>query len=93
MNDEPIDSDPEQTLRLTKIAPLFKKGWAKLHPMTEQHRALIKNAFQEAHQARQEASQSPEIETVAPKVSRRQTKAQKPSEQSQTKRQGPHHSH
>lgn len=51
-------NDPNEEANLAEIArlkqvvsPLFRKGWAKAHPMPEKHRAMIEKAFSQKQSA------------------------------------------
>ena len=93
MSDDSLDADLDEIRRFKALAPLFRKGWAKLHPMPARDRALIDAAFsqtQEGTKAQITKAQK-EKSTIVPVRRKSATKEQ--PEQSQPKKQGPSHSH
>lgn len=93
MSDDPLKGDLDEIRRFKALAPLFKKGWAKLHPMPARDRALIDAAFsqtQEGTKAQITRTQKTKG-TIVPFRKKSATKA-KPAK-SQTKAQGSSHSH
>ena len=91
MSNDPLKNDLDEIRRFKALAPSFRKGWAKLHPMPARDRALIDAAFsqtQEGTKAQITKAQKPKG-TIMPFRKKSATK-EKP-EKSQTK--GPSHSH
>lgn len=93
MSDDSLDADLDEIRRLKALAPLFRKGWGKLHPMPARDRALIDAAFsQTVELTKAPLTKAPTKKgTVVPL--RRKPASKEQPEQSQTKKQGPSHSH
>ena len=83
----------DEIRRLRALAPLFRKGLAKLHPMPARDRALIDAAFSktQAHTQATPTKAASKKGTVLP--FRRKSVTKEQPEQSQTKKEGPSHSH
>ena len=93
MTDDSVNADFEEIRRLKALAPLYRKGWEKLHPMPEKDRALIEQAFTKSIHGQQVQATAAQIKKSAtPRIQRKVAKKEKP-DQSQTKAQGPSHSH
>lgn len=92
MTDDPVNDDFEEIRRLKSLAPLFRKGWAKLHPMPEKDSALIDQAFSQLeHGKKAKAIRAKTKKSTKVQVLRKSTK--KKPDQSQSETQGPSHSH
>lgn len=93
MTNDPAEADIQEIRRLKAFAPLFRKGWVKLHPIPDKHRALIDNAFSKSPQERAKQAAKAKLELSNKLRLEREEKKQKKSEQSQTQTKGPRHSH
>lgn len=91
MSDDPVNAELAEIRKLQSLTPLFRKGWAKLHPMPEKDRALIERAFSKATHSQK--TQTADAQTMKPAKAITQRKAGAKSKKSQTKNQGPSHSH
>ena len=93
MSDDPVNAELEEIRKLQSLTPLFRKGWAKLHPMPEKDRAMIEQAFSKATHSQKtqtaDAQKMKPAEAITPRKATTQTKPKKP----QSKKQGPSHSH
>lgn len=93
MTDDTVNADFEEIRRLKTLAPLYLKGWEKLHPMPEKDRALIEQAFTKTlHGNKTQATEAPKKKPTKTLTKRKATTTTQP-DQSQTKTQGPSHSH
>jgi hypothetical protein len=93
MSDNPPMDELDEIRRLRAMAQLFRKGLAKIHPMPARDRALIDAAFSKTQgitkaTPTQAASKKG---TVVP--FRRKSVPKEQTKQSQTKKEGPSHSH
>jgi|GEM_PF-2585813 len=93
MSDDALKNELDEIRRFKALAPLFRKGWAKLHPMPARDRALIDAAFSQTAELKKAplTKAPPKKGTVVP--FRRKSATKEQPEQSQTKKQGPSHSH
>ena len=93
MSDDPVNADFEKIRRLKSLAPLFRKGWEKLHPMPEKDRAMIEQAFSKATHSQKTQTAEAQQMKPAKAITQRKAATQAKPKKSQTKKQGPSHSH
>ncbi len=92
MSDDPSEADLEEIRRLKSLSPLFRKGWEKQHPIPENNRAIVEKVFSKPLEERQKEFAKAELEKDQ-RIRAEQEVEKEQSEQSQTKDQGPSHSH
>ena len=93
MSDDLDEVELEAIRRLQSLTPLFRKGWPKLHPMPEKDRAMIEQAFSKAtHSQKTQTSEAHKLKP-AKAITQRKAATQAKPKKSQTKKQGPSHSH
>ena len=92
MATDPAESQSEEARRLARLAPLFQKGWAKLHPLDERHHAQVEQAF--AKVAQEKKGRSADVKETKANLNRMERERQKAkeSEQAHSAPKGPQHS-
>ena len=93
MSEDSVNDTLEKYARLRTLSPLFLKGWAKLHPMPERDRDLIEQAFSQTKKATKEKAVKALSQKAKTGSVRKQSATKAKPNQSQTKTQGPSHSH
>ncbi len=86
-----MNAELEEIRKLQSLTPLFRKGWAKLHSMPEKDRTLIEQAFSKATHSQK--AQTADAQKMKPAKAITPRKARAKVKKSQTKNQGPSHSH
>ena len=93
MSDDSLKGDLDEIRRFKALAPLFQKGWAKLHPMPARDRALIDAAFSQTQElTKAPLTKAPTKTSTVVTFPRKSAPKAKPAK-SHTKPQGPSHSH
>jgi len=93
MSDDSVNAELEEIRKLQSLTPLFRKGWAKLHPMPEKDRALIEQAFSKATHSQKAQTADAQKMKAAKAITQRKSPTKANSKKSQTRNQGPSHSH